>query len=483
LIGIHSMITEVIVENRHVAVDVFARDGDRMEAGEVWGTLQSHEAELAASRFFGTSLRWRDFTPEVSRVVRDSPADRAGVRPGDILLKVDGQTFADPLELSILLAGLEENHKIEVTVERSGRSQQVSLTTGTMLNERELAQLHDDAFDEIDQEHYRELKNQLTSFRRVGPYEKRSTEELDRFEPIVAANRNCTVELREFGRTLTLGTIMSSDGYILTKASELQNAVDPECILSDGRRLKIQELATDYAFDLMLIKVDARNLTPVQWSTEPGPVAGRMLISTDARGTPVLPGVVSVAARRLPTAEKGFLGVQMQMNRQTGEVTLTNILPGGAAERDGLKKGDVILSINNTIISDTDTMARIVGSVPPFQTISVKLRRDGTERTFNVALTPKFVAEFEDALLPRYGTENLGKFASNHNSGFPEAIQHDTDPFPNQCGGPVLDLTGKAIGLNIARAARITSYAIPAAAVQRVYKELRAKPVGLRKAS
>ena len=39
LIGIHSMITEVIVENRHVAIDCFRRDGDRMERGESWGRL------------------------------------------------------------------------------------------------------------------------------------------------------------------------------------------------------------------------------------------------------------------------------------------------------------------------------------------------------------------------------------------------------------------------------------------------------------
>lgn len=96
-------------------------------------------------------------------------------------------------------------------------------------------------------------------------------------------------------------------------------------------------------------------------------------------------------------------------------------------------------------------------------------------RTIDIVLTPQFVSPAGDVMLDRYRKDNLGKFASVHNSGFPEALQHDTDLFPHQCGGPVFDISGKAIGLNIARAARITSYAIPAKAVLRVFEELKNK--------
>ena len=74
LIGIHSMITEVIVENRHVAVDVFRRDGDRMEDGESWGRLQANDTDMVETHFVGLVLRWRSFTPEVSNVIRNSPS-------------------------------------------------------------------------------------------------------------------------------------------------------------------------------------------------------------------------------------------------------------------------------------------------------------------------------------------------------------------------------------------------------------------------
>ena len=40
-------------------------------------------------------------------------------------------------------------------------------------------------------------------------------------------------------------------------------------------------------------------------------------------------------------------------------------------------------------------------------------------------------------------------------------LQHDLSLTPADMGGPVFDLNGRAIGINIARADRITSYALP----------------------
>ena len=50
-------------------------------------------------------------------------------------------------------------------------------------------------------------------------------------------------------------------------------------------------------------------------------------------------------------------------------------------------------------------------------------------------------------------------------SGFDRAIQHDTVLDPDECGGPALDTNGKAIGINIARAGRVMSYALPSSLV------------------
>lgn len=474
LIGIHSMITEVIVENRHVAIDVFRRDGDRMENNESWGTLNARDDDLVKSDFFGVSVRWRNFEAEIKTVVRNSPADRAGLRRGDVLLSINSQPFADALGLNTLLELIEEQQQVEVKYRRNRQENVATVVTGLKPTNDELDALREDRYDRRD-EYYQELTKQLTVLRKVGPFEKRSPVEMRNFDSVVAPSKNSVVEFQSYGAPLTLGTIMSSDGYILTKASELDNAIDPDCVLPDGRRLKIHEVAVDRAYDLMLVKVKATGLAPIQWSTSEPPDAGQIVVTTDSRGAALLPGVISVKNRKLATSNRGFLGVQMALYRD-GSVFISNVLSGGAAERSGIRKDDIILEINGRKIGSTRQMQEAISSNPPNSEIAIRLERSNQIRTIKVQLSPQFVAGGNEVLLPRYSDpEKLGKFASRHNSGFPEAMQHDTDLFPSQCGGPLIDLSGKAIGINIARSARVVSYALPAASVQKVYSRLRQK--------
>ena len=50
-------------------------------------------------------------------------------------------------------------------------------------------------------------------------------------------------------------------------------------------------------------------------------------------------------------------------------------------------------------------------------------------------------------------------------SGFDQVMQHDTVLDPDECGGPLLDTRGNVIGINIARAGRVVSYALPASLI------------------
>jgi serine protease Do len=54
-------------------------------------------------------------------------------------------------------------------------------------------------------------------------------------------------------------------------------------------------------------------------------------------------------------------------------------------------------------------------------------------------------------------------------------LQHDSVVQPNQCGGPVLDINGRAVGINIARAGRIKTYALPAEIIKQVVEQLAPK--------
>ena len=50
---------------------------------------------------------------------------------------------------------------------------------------------------------------------------------------------------------------------------------------------------------------------------------------------------------------------------------------------------------------------------------------------------------------------------SDRRFGFPTVVPHDLAIAPNDCGGPLVDIDGRCLGVNIARALRVASYALP----------------------
>src|SRR5438034_2409763 len=68
----------------------------------------------------------------------------------------------------------------------------------------------------------------------------------------------------------------------------------------------------------------------------------------------------------------------------------------------------------------------------------------------------------------------MGSALSSRRNGYPSILQHDSVVKPTECGGPIVDLDGKVIGINICRAGRVESWAVPAEAVQPLLFDLMA---------
>jgi serine protease Do len=74
--------------------------------------------------------------------------------------------------------------------------------------------------------------------------------------------------------------------------------------------------------------------------------------------------------------------------------------------------------------------------------------------------------KIDDGAKDRNGKMNkFGTRVSDKSTGFQNAIQTDLPISPQQCGGPVVDLDGNVIGLNISRAGRIKTYTLPSSEV------------------
>jgi len=283
------------------------------------------------------------------------------------------------------------------------------------------------------------------------------------FKSVVAATTKATVEILSSGKRVALGAVIEPEGYIITKASELKGTVT--CQFADGRALsgKIVGVARDD--DLALLKVNANNLQTVEWRTGGDPEVGNWLATPGVDEVPVSVGVMSVKRRRIPQA-RPLLGV-MPQNHSLG-VLIAEITKDSGADKAGLKKGDIIVWMAGRAVKSQDDLRAQILRFRPRDQMELKVRR-GNE----VIRVKATLGSAQDA--PSRGTiqNRMGGKLSDWRTGFPAVFQHDTYLKPEDCGGPLVDLDGRVVGINIARGGRTESYAIPFDRVQKLLPDLR----------
>jgi serine protease Do len=277
------------------------------------------------------------------------------------------------------------------------------------------------------------------------------------------ATRHSIVKLNLDGETVALGTVMDADGLVLTKASELK-AGKLTCWLATDQEVRAEVIGVDEEEDLALVRVQARGLKPVQWSE--GEVAiGQWAITPGIAPTPQAIGIISAMPRRI-RYPRALIGVQFDYNSASPRIE--NILPGLGAEKAGLKPGDLIVAVNAAAVTNREQVVESLRDLREGQTVKLRVQR----------LETQFTAEVRMMVL-RAGTDSprrpsrLAVEVSQRAEGFEVAIEHDTVLPPWLCGGPLVNLDGRAIGLNIARASRVSTYALPARLAKRVCADLR----------
>ena len=66
----------------------------------------------------------------VAGVLRGGPADKAGVRPGDVLVEVEGKPVADPTSMLNLIAALAPGNSARMKLRRAGKDVDTNITVG-----------------------------------------------------------------------------------------------------------------------------------------------------------------------------------------------------------------------------------------------------------------------------------------------------------------------------------------------------------------
>jgi len=76
----------------------------------------------------------------ISQVMKDSPAEDAGVKEQDVIIEVDGEKVNDSSNLKNLISSGRPNDKTKLTVIRDGREKNLTVTLGLRPGEKELVE-------------------------------------------------------------------------------------------------------------------------------------------------------------------------------------------------------------------------------------------------------------------------------------------------------------------------------------------------------
>lgn len=123
LIGIHSSIGDSVAENRHVAIDIFLRDWNRLLSGDRWGRLPSlNEPDKQTRRGrIGIKLDLTASNALVRAIDAGMPADSIGIEVGDVVAVMDRMPVRDGRHLIELVKRKRAGDVVSLTILRNGQ--------------------------------------------------------------------------------------------------------------------------------------------------------------------------------------------------------------------------------------------------------------------------------------------------------------------------------------------------------------------------
>lgn len=268
---------------------------------------------------------------------------------------------------------------------------------------------------------------------------------------------------------IAYGVVITADGYILTKASEVKDATGLSVTVDQKNYREVKLLMVDPAWDVALLKVEASGLVPVVYAPSSAVPQGTWVVAngvTTRTSRRLLAGIVSAKIREIPAAGGAALGIVLNAKSKMLEIESVNEKSG--AKEAGLQKGDVIVSLDGKKVTKFPEMGEILKGRKAGSMVKLTYRRKNEEVTVDVRLAAR--GEMFTEQMNR-NDQMSGEF-SPHRSGFPRVIQHDILGSRGVEGGPLLDLDGRCLGMNIARANRAESFAIPVEDLKKLADQL-----------
>jgi len=183
-------------------------------------------------------------------------------------------------------------------------------------------------------------------------------------------------------RALGSGVIVNAEkGYILTNNHVIEESSGITVTLTDGRIIAAELIGTDPQTDIAVLKVKAENLTAVKMANSDKLRVGDFTVVNNG------------------SIERGILGVQIQdltpelasafdVKINKGAV-VAQVIPDSAAEKAGIKTGDIIIQVDSRKINSSSGLRSYIGLKSPGDKVKLKLIRGSKQLTLNATIGGK----------------------------------------------------------------------------------------------
>ena len=191
----------------------------------------------------------------------------------------------------------------------------------------------------------------------------------------------------ETSKAFLYGTVVSDDGLIVTKASEIEEVESYYVRVGTKKFRDPIVVARNDVWDVMMIRIKAVGLKPVDFSQTKDLSHGTWVVSngaTERRFRRPRAGIISANKREIPGGSPAVLGVGLK--EEDGDLSVDSVTEDSGAAMADLKKGDKLLKVDGSDIKNRDDLIAYLKEKSPGDKIKLTLTRGDKELILEVEL-------------------------------------------------------------------------------------------------
>ncbi|MHA4896711.1 S1 family peptidase [Pedobacter sp. PWIIR3] len=262
-----------------------------------------------------------------------------------------------------------------------------------------------------------------------------------------------------------LGTVISAGninvsvakkgkGYLVSKSSMVGS--NPLIELASGKTHPAKVIKRSMRKDLVLLEVDLDLGKGISFGTTADSISfndlGSLIVSPQPGKQDVWSVIGTTRINLRGVNNAGYLGAVVE--RQNDKLVLVTIQPNSPAQRANLTVGQEIVSLNGMPFLEPQLFVKEVQSNFPNDTLNLVTNVGNGINRLKIPLAKR------PAIMGTHIAEKFLDGKSERRDGFLNAFVHDGKLKPSECGGPIFDLEGKFLGINMARFSRTSSIAV-----------------------